>query len=218
MFTKPEVQLIAKTLSQRREWLTKNLNNPEFEATKIQNQQTLDLLESSLTKLSQLYKPTQVPVAIVSAPPTKTARVPIAQRRAQMPPEDIKVLVVDDDELIGSIMQTLLHALGIQQIDTANDGLKAISMLYDANPVYDLVLCDWNMPIKSGLDVHNAMRAAERYTDTCFMLVTAVTEAKQIRAAIEEGVDDYIVKPIEEQKITKKIQRYFPKICAERED
>jgi two-component system chemotaxis response regulator CheY len=56
------------------------------------------------------------------------------------------------------------------------------------------------------------MRAAERYIDTCFMLVTAVTEAKQIRAAIEEGVDDYVVKPIEEQKIIKKIQRYFPQI------
>ena len=60
--------------------------------------------------------------------------------------------------------------------------------------------------------MHNAMRAAERYIDACFMLVTAVTEAKQIRAAIEEGVDDYVVKPIEEEKIIKKIQRYFPQV------
>ena len=94
----------------------------------------------------------------------------------------------------------------------ANDGLKGISTLYDANPVYDIVLCDWNMPIKNGLDVHNAMRAAERYMEACFMLVTAVTEAKQIRSAIEEGVDDYVVKPIEEEKFIRKIARHFPLI------
>jgi two-component system, chemotaxis family, chemotaxis protein CheY len=212
MFTKSEAQLIAKTLTQRREWLLKNIDNPEHATVKEKNQKVLELIESSLAKLLQLFKPTQAPVDIISAAPTKPAKIPIAQKRAQMQSAEIRVLVADDDHLISSIMQVLLNSYGIQKIDIAEDGLKAISMLYDANPVYDLVLCDWNMPIKSGLDVHNAMRAAERYVDACFMLVTAVTEAKQIRAAIEEGVDDYVVKPIEEEKIIKKIQRYFPKV------
>ena len=213
MFSKPEAQLIAKTLTQRRDWLVKNIDNPEHSATKEQNQKTLELIESSLAKLLQLFKPAQTSVDIIFAPQqTKPNKTPIAQKRAQMQPAEVRVLVVDDDELIASMMQALLNSIGIQKVHIANDGLKAISMLYDANPVYDLVLCDWNMPIKSGLDVHNAMRAAERYMDTCFMLVTAVTEAKQIRAAIEEGVDDYVVKPIEEEKIVKKIQRYFPQV------
>lgn len=214
MFTKLEAQLIVRTLTQRREWLVKNIDNPEHAAAKEQNQKVLELIESSLAKLLQLFKPTQAPVDIISSAPPKAAKIPIAQKRAQMSPADIKVLVVDDDNLISSIMQALLQANGITSIDIADDGLKAISMLYDANPVYDLVLCDWNMPIKNGLDVHNAMRAAERYIDTCFILVTAVTEAKQIRAAIDEGVDDYVVKPIEEQKIIKKIARHFPKIIV----
>ncbi len=214
MFTRPEAQLIARTLTQRREWLLKNIDNPEHAAAKEQNQKVLELIESSLAKLFQFSKATQAPVDIISAPQAKPNRMTTAQKRAHMAPADIKVLVVDDDELITNIMAALLEGLGIKQLETTNDGLKAISMLYDANPIYDLVLCDWNMPIKNGLDVHNAMRAAERYIDTCFMLVTAVTEAKQIRAAIEEGVDDYIVKPIEEQKIMKKIQRYFPKVGA----
>jgi two-component system chemotaxis response regulator CheY len=213
MFSKPEAQLIAKTLTQRRDWLIKNIDNPEHSAAKEQNQKTLELIESSLAKLLQLFKPAQTPVDIISAPQqTKPSKTPIAQKRAQMQPAEIRVLVVDDDELIASVMQALLNSVGIQKVHIANDGLRAISMLYDATPVYDLVLCDWNMPIKSGLDVNNAMRAAERYMDTCFMLVTAVTEAKQIRAAIEEGVDDYVVKPIEEEKIIKKIQRYFPQV------
>lgn len=218
MFTKSEAQLIAKTLTQRREWLLKNIDNHEHAAAKEQNQKFLELIESSLAKLLQLFKATQAPVDIISTPAAKPARKTLAQKRALMTPAEIKVLVVDDDALIASMMQALMQSLGVQVVDVAEDGLKAISMLYDANPIYDLVLCDWNMPFKSGIDVHNAMRAAERYIDTCFMLVTAVTEAKQIRAAIEEGVDDYVVKPIEEEKIIKKIQRYFPKIGEQGDD
>jgi len=208
MFTKSEITVVAKTLSQRRDWLQKNISNPEFAANKQQNEQTLDLIESSLAKLAQLNKSLQV------TPETsqKPIKLSTTEKRAQMEPRRINVLIVDDDELIASLMKVLLQSVGVTQVDVAADGLQGISMLYDANPVYDLVLCDWNMPIKNGLDVHNAMRAAERYMDTCFILVTAVTEAKQIRSAIEEGVDDYIVKPIEEHTTIKKIARHFPKI------
>ncbi|MFO1387812.1 response regulator [Cellvibrio sp.] len=209
MFTKQEAQLIAQTLTQRREWLVKNMANPDLASHKAQHQQTLEVLDSALAKLVS----TQKPAAADTQQTSKRVPVSIAQKRAQMEPSEIKVLVVDDDTLISSMMKVLLESYGVAHIDTAQDGLQAITMLYDANPVYDLVLCDWNMPIKNGLDVHNAMRAAERYMDTCFMLVTAVTEAKQIRAAIEEGVDDYIVKPIEEQKIIKKFARHFPKFA-----
>lgn len=209
MFTKPEVQVITKILMHRQEWLNKNLSNPEMATSKTQNQQTIELIESALTKLAALYKSTP---EIISTTPAKPGKTPTATKRSLMEPKKISVLVVDDDDLIASLMKAILQSVGIEKIDVAADGLKAISMLYDASPVYDLVLCDWNMPIKSGLDVHNAMRAAERYMETCFMLVTAVTEAKQIRSAIEEGVDDYIVKPIDEQKIISKIARHFQQI------
>lgn len=213
MFTKSEIMVIGKTLNQRRDWLLKNINNEELVTTKVQNEQTLELIESSLAKLAQLNKS----VTTVETSAAKPVKISTTEKRAQMEPKKINVLIVDDDELITSLMKTLLQSVGIQQIDIAIDGLKGISMLYDANPVYDLVLCDWNMPIKNGMDVHNAMRAAERYMETCFILVTAVTEAKQIRSAIEEGVDDYIVKPIEEQTTIKKIARHFPKVTLSNE-
>jgi two-component system, chemotaxis family, chemotaxis protein CheY len=204
MFTKAEQRIIAATLQQRANWLQKNMDNPDLSANKTQNQATLELIESALAKLNEVLKP---------APSTaKPLMLTGAQRRQQLEPEHIRVLIVDDDEMITSLLQMLLQSVGVKYVDLAPDGLKGISMLYEANPVYDLVLCDWHMPIKNGLDVHNAMRAAERYLDTCFILVTAVTEAKQIRAAIEEGVDDYIVKPLEEQTTIKKLARHFPKL------
>lgn len=207
MFTKPEISVITKTLQQRRDWIAKNIDNPDQKANKEQSQQTLAIIDNAIAKLSAI-----TPVEVASTASAKPVKLTGAQRRNQLEPAQIRVLIVDDDEMIASLLQMLLQSTGVRFVDVASDGLKGISMLYDANPIYDLVLCDWHMPIKNGLDVHNAMRAAERYMETCFILVTAVTEAKQIRSAIEEGVDDYIVKPLEEQTTIKKLARHFPKL------
>ena len=207
MFTKPEINIVIKTLQQRRDWISKNIDKPDQQANKEQNQQTLGLIDNAIAKINAL-----TPVEVSPSAATKPVKLTAAQRRNQLEPAQIKVLIVDDDEMIASLLQILLQSIGVRFVDVATDGLKGISMLYDANPTYDLVLCDWHMPIKNGLDVHNAMRAAERYSETCFILVTAVTEAKQIRSAIEEGVDDYIVKPLEEQTTVKKLARHFAKL------
>lgn len=199
MFTQQELQVVIKTLTQRRDWLAKNLDSPDVHSSQSQHQQTLQLLDSALQKLS-------------TADPVAAHTLRSTEANSQVPPEKIRVLIVDDDSLITMLLSTLLMSLGIKKIDLAEDGHQAISMIYDAKPAYHLVLCDWNMPIKNGLDVHNAMRASERYQQACFMLVTAVTEAKQIRAAISEGVDDYIVKPIDELTFKRKIARAFPSI------
>ncbi len=203
MFTPEELQVVVKTLAHRRDWLQNNLDQPEQAAAKAKNLQTLKLIQSALAKLAP---------AAANTPEKISTNLEATSPYSDLAPEKIRALIVDDDQFITSLISAYLAQMGIKRIDIAEDGRRAISMLYDAKPIYHLVLCDWNMPIKSGLDVHNAMRAAERYQDTCFMLVTAVTEAKQIRAAIEEGVDDYLVKPIDPATLNKKIQRIFTQV------
>jgi two-component system chemotaxis response regulator CheY len=206
MFNKAELQVVIKTLTHRRDWLVKNLDNPELSGNKSHNQETLTHIESALRKLSALDKPHQ------NDSLADLNKLSVPQRRQILPPEKIRVLIADDDDTSAEFLTVLLQSLGIKIIDHAKDGVKAISMLFNASPIYDLVLCDWHMPLKNGLDVHTAMRAVERYQDTCFMLVTAINEAKQIRAAIEEGVDDYIAKPIEQNILNRKLARVFPQI------
>lgn len=212
MFTKQESQVVVNTLTHRRDWLLKNIESSEPGEARSNQEQTLQLLEGALRKLTD-----SAPEETLSSTPKENPASTIAAHRAQLAPDKIKVLIVDDDTLITTLLSTYLVSMGIQKISIAEDGQRAITMLYDAQPIYDLVLCDWNMPIKSGLDVHNAMRASERYQDTCFMLATANSEAKQIRAAIEEGVDDYLVKPIEQAVLSKKIARFFPLVASEQE-
>lgn len=217
MFTKQELQVIGKTLAQKRDWIAKNLPTTETDKAKTQLRQDLLLIDSTLQKVTDQLRAFETPTPervnhYISTKVVSPIRQAAFGRREQLLPGQIRVLVVDDDQLICDLVTAFLRASGIFQIDFANDGLKAISTMYDANPIYDLVLCDWHMPTKSGIDVYNAMRAAERYLGTVFMLVTAVTEAKQIRAAIEDGVDDYVVKPLEQDKLIKKIARFFPRV------
>lgn len=218
MFNKQELQIISQTLIQKRDWMSKNIDNPEAAGSKAQLEKSLEVIEGILQKInSQLRSPSdssepQTVNHYISAKVTSPIRQAAFGRRQQLTAAQIRVLVVDDDQLMCELISAYLRAAGVTQIDYANDGLKGISMMYDANPIYDLVLCDWNMPTKSGIDVHNAMRAAERYLGTVFMLVTAVSDAKQIRSAIEDGVDDYVVKPIEQEKLVKKIGRFFPQV------
>ncbi|WP_049629973.1 response regulator [Cellvibrio sp. pealriver] len=216
MFTKQELQVIGQTLAQKRAWITKNINNSEL--NKAELEQNLQAIESVLQKISTQFKASNGDKNTVNHYISEKSVSPIRQaafgRRQELAPGQIRVLLVDDDQVICELMAAYLNASGIYLIDFANDGMRGISMMYDANPIYDLVLCDWNMPSKSGIEVHNAMRAAERYLGTVFMLVTAVSEAKQIRSAIEDGVDDYVVKPIEHDKLIKKIARFFPQVQA----
>ncbi|HCS63318.1 MAG TPA: response regulator [Cellvibrio sp.] len=222
MFSKHELQVIGQTLIQRRDWLTKNIHKPEMANAKTQNERTLQIIESAVLKITNsLRAPAEATATevtrdgvnhYVSQPSVSPSRQAVLDRRQNVAPADIRVLIVDDDQLICDLLSAYLAEIGITQIDTANDGMKGINMMFNANPIYDLVLCDWNMPAKSGIDVHNAMRAAERYHHAIFMLVTAVTEASQIRSAIQEGVDDYVVKPIEQDKLAKKIGRFFQQV------
>ena len=220
MFTKQELQIIGQTLAQKRDWISKNLEKVEAGKSRTQLEQNLPLIESALQKITDALRTSDAPTTeqvnhYISTKVVSPIRQAAFGRRQELLPGQIRVLVVDDEQLICDLVKSYLQTAGIDHIDIAHDGLQAINQMYDASPIYDLVLCDWNMPGKSGIEVHNAMRAAERYLGTVFMLVTAVTEAKLIRSAIEDGVDDYVVKPLEQDKLIKKIARFFPHVKSE---
>lgn len=219
MFTKQELETISQTLAQKRSWIIKQIDAAVDINTKPELEQTLQSIDAVLQKITQELKLAKGDKSTVNHYISEKTISPIRQaafgRRQKLLPGEIRVLLVDDDELMCDLITAYLEAIGITHINYANDGQRGITMMYEANPIYDLVLCDWNMPSKSGLDVHSAMRAAERYLGTVFMLVTAVSEAKQIRSAIDDGVDDYVVKPIEQDKLIKKIARFFPLIKTE---
>jgi two-component system chemotaxis response regulator CheY len=83
-----------------------------------------------------------------------------------------RVLVADDSGVMRTIIIRSLNAIGVTDIVQASDGVDAIEK-FEAG-TFDIVLTDWNMPNKSGLDVLKAIRA--QGSDVPVIMITTENE------------------------------------------
>jgi len=114
------------------------------------------------------------------------------------------VLVADDSGIMRKIIIRSLNAVGVSDIVEAADGQEAIDA-YKAEPV-DLILTDWNMPNKSGLDVVTEIRALG--STVPIIMVTTEAQKSQVIAAIQAGVSDYLTKPFEADDLRAKLDKF----------
>jgi two-component system, chemotaxis family, chemotaxis protein CheY len=115
------------------------------------------------------------------------------------------MLVVDDNESIRKHMILLLKKHGFNRFDEAGNGYEAIEKLKSKSIPYDLVLCDMNMPIISGLDVLRMIREDGSCAKIPFIMVTSENNKEILLKAIKAGVSDFVAKPVDEDNLLKKI-------------
>ena len=120
----------------------------------------------------------------------------------------IKILVVDDFSTMRRIIKNILKQLGYSDIDEAEDGSQALSMLKSGK--YGFVVSDWNMPNMDGLDLLKAVRAESSIKDIKFLMVTAEAQTENVMQAVQAGVSNYIVKPFTAETLKEKIDKIFP--------
>lgn len=118
---------------------------------------------------------------------------------------NLKVLVVDDFATMRRIVKNILKDIGFTDISEAEDGAVALKQL-QASPA-DLVICDWNMPNMSGLDLLKAVRADATLKATPFVMVTAEAQKTRVVEAVQAGVSNYIVKPFTADAVKEKLQK-----------
>ena len=114
-----------------------------------------------------------------------------------------KILIVDDSLIIRRLMKIYLHRMGIERIEEANNGGKALEKLSEHR--FDLIISDWSMPGKTGLNFLKAVRADKKYAEIPFVMLTAEGLRGSISAAVEAGVSKYILKPFNFETIQKEI-------------
>ena len=115
----------------------------------------------------------------------------------------VNVLIVDDASFIRDLMKKGLRSQfpGIQ-LEEAVNGRKAQQII--AAQSFDLILCDWEMPEMSGLELLSWFRQQAEYKAVPFIMVTSRGDKENVVQAIQAGVTDYIGKPFtQEQLITK---------------
>jgi len=123
----------------------------------------------------------------------------------------ISVLVVDDAPFIRDLVKKCLRNAfpGIITEDAVN-GRKAQSLMMHNS--YDLVLCDWEMPEMSGLELLTWTREQESSKTLPFIMVTSRGDKENVVQAIHAGVSDYIGKPFTNEQLLTKVKKALAKV------
>lgn len=114
----------------------------------------------------------------------------------------MRVLVVDDSGVMRKMIIRALDSLGITDIEEAADGNAGVQHFF--NSAFDLVLTDWNMPNKNGLEMVKEIRSAGFTTP--IIMITTVELQGQVQDAFDAGVTDYLNKPFEPDDLMAKIE------------
>lgn len=109
-----------------------------------------------------------------------------------------KLLVVDDDPEIASLLSELLELEGFE-VETANNGMQALEK-FDMS--FDLILLDIMMPEMNGLNVLSQLRS--KFTVPVIFLTAKDNEYDKI-IGLELGADDYILKPFNDRELIARI-------------
>lgn len=117
---------------------------------------------------------------------------------------DLRVLLVDDNPQALRLLKMVLSGLGIHQLFTAADGKTAQDFLGETEEDIDLIVCDWEMPRMTGLELLQQVRTVR--PDMPFMMVTGNVDVKSVRAAKEFGVNAYLSKPFTPGQMEEKIK------------
>jgi two-component system chemotaxis response regulator CheY len=116
----------------------------------------------------------------------------------------MNVLVVDDSTTMRKIILRSLQAVGVPTVSEAGDGVEALTHFNQAK--FDLVLTDWNMPNKTGIELARDIRGTG--SKVPIIMVTTEAEKGRVLEAIQAGVNDYLVKPFTADDLRKKLDRF----------
>jgi two-component system, cell cycle response regulator len=105
----------------------------------------------------------------------------------------MKILLADDEPIARTMLEHWLAGWGYQ-VTLARDGESALQALKD-DPELRLLVVDWVMPKKDGIEVCKAIRNGPQEPYVYVVLLTAKDDKSDIIAGLDAGADDYLVKP-----------------------
>lgn len=105
-----------------------------------------------------------------------------------------RVLVVEDENDIRELIVLHLSREGYQ-VDATADGAEALRKIPGGK--YNLLVLDWMLPGKSGLEILREMRKDHGHDSLAVLMVTAKGASSDLVLGLESGADDYLVKPFE---------------------
>lgn len=119
------------------------------------------------------------------------------------PPRRRHILVVDDDPMMLKMLKEQLH----ETYDVATAVSGKIAMKFLERRKTDMILLDYNMPVESGPEILEKIRANESTKDIPVIFLTGVSEREKIREALAMKPQGYLLKPVDRQKLLEIIEK-----------
>ncbi|MDQ2833803.1 MAG: response regulator [Acidobacteriota bacterium] len=115
----------------------------------------------------------------------------------------MRALIVDDSSFIREYLKHLLDRMGVVCEEAVN-GSDALTVLADRQQ-FDLMLLDLNMPVMNGLDCVKALRDAKLGPGMKVMMVTTEADHTFISTALDNGADEFLMKPFTPESLREKM-------------
>jgi CheY-like chemotaxis protein len=145
-----------------------------------------DLLELPTQDVSPFVAPSSQTVTGIQV------KVSSANSNVDKATYPLRVLAVDDDPTILAVLKRLLTTAG-HTVYTASNGAEALERALEVSP--ELVITDWVMPNKDGLQFCRELRATKLGKGMYVLLLTSFEDEERLVEAFEAGADDYVNKP-----------------------
>lgn len=117
----------------------------------------------------------------------------------------MRILVVDDQASIRSLVKEILHSLKITDVTEASNGIVALQKLQGSAP-FDLLICDWNMPEMDGIELVKAIRSDEKLFALRVLMLTSEQTRENILKIAALKVQGYVLKPFKPEILAKAVR------------
>ncbi len=129
-----------------------------------------------------------------------------------MKPNSPKVLIVDDDNVMRTLLRGILRSEAYEIIGEARNGLLAVEAVQRYNP--DIVCLDVVMPEMDGLEALQAIKEAR--PETVVVMVTGSPSKENVQESIQGGAAGFIIKPFNAAKVLDTLSRVWTAAAATR--
>ena len=117
---------------------------------------------------------------------------------------NLNVLLVAGDPAFRTMLREVVRSLNVSGVYLAATGGEARHRLLTDAAAVDVLLCDWQLPDTSGLDLGKELRIFAR--DMHFIIMSSVADRAHVELALRSGVNGYLLKPFSRAQIEAKLR------------
>ena len=129
-------------------------------------------------------------------------------------PQPIEILIVDDEPSIRLLLKRWIERSLAANVREASDGLQALEQVSQGG--VEMIISDINMPVVDGIEMLSLLQADSSHRGMEVLIASQVSNEEKVRQAVELGVSDYLLKPLQYDWVIQRLKAAADRIYTRR--